>query len=260
MALFITGHDRSGTTLLQKLCNDHPEMMVTNEFNIFLPLGLSYLNYSKQILESLLRVKNKFPYNQAYQFLGKKRFSNFPFTITFLMYLLQSHHAQITVEDVEDALRKIAPQAKVVGDKRTYYNEYLPTITRNEGLVGIIIYRDARDVAASFLQKARTTWKNQAWAQKYNTAASVAQRWVTYMEMMEQFSGNHYTIRYENLVQEPNKELLALGSWLGVSAAGFQLSKIQSSSIGNFQQGLKSGELGQVLDIAGSTMARFGYL
>ena len=215
MALFITGHDRSGTTLLQKLCNDHPQLTVTNEFNVFMPLGLSYANYSKHMLQSLMRVRNRFLFNQKYNIWGKKRYTNFPYTLSFLIHLLQYHQSQITVEDVEAALRKMAPQAKIVGDKCTYYNEILPTIMKNEELSGIIIYRDARDTTASFLQKARTSWKNQAWAQKYNTAGLIAQRWVQYMELMEQFSTKLYIIRYENLVQEPAKELLDLGELAG---------------------------------------------
>jgi hypothetical protein len=50
MALIISGHPRSGTTLLQQLCDDHPALGVTNELGNFTHLDRSYLAYARHLL------------------------------------------------------------------------------------------------------------------------------------------------------------------------------------------------------------------
>lgn len=260
MAIFISGHDRSGTTLLQKLCNQHPQMMVTNEFSVFVPIGSSYPGYSSFMLRYLLHVNFKYPFNQEYKILNRARFANYPLTFRFLYQLLRSHQPQITIGDVEKALKKIDPEVEIVGDKKTIYNVLLPTLLKDSNLKGIIIYRDCRDVVSSFLQKVRTDWKNEDWTQQFKTADAAAARWVRWMNLMEQYIGELYTIRYENLVQDPANQLTALAGWLGISPQGFRGDIVEKSSIGKYNTTLTNEELSQIMTVAGPTMAKFDYI
>lgn len=152
------------------------------------------------------------------------------------------------------------PQVKIVGDKRTMYHSYLPQLAGIDGLSGIIIYRDGRDVTSSFLHMARTSWKNQTWTKQFNSAAAVARRWVQHIELMEQYGGKYFIMRYENLVQEPRAELAALGSWLGVSPDGFSIANVKAASIGKYNENLTAVELADVLEIAAPTLLRYGYI
>lgn len=260
MALFITGHDRSGTTLLQKICNQHPEMAVTNEFGSFIHLGLSYWAYSKHMLGRWIQVRNRFFFDREYMTKDMWRFSNLAFNTSFILCLYQYRRSRITVGDVEATMKRMYSQTKVVGDKRTLYMDHLRRLVGSEGLTGIIIYRDCRDVTNSFLRMARTSWKKQGWIENLNTASAVAKRWVKYIELMEQYEGQLYAIRYEELVQEPCVELAALGDWLGVAPDGFPFTEVRASSIGKYRQGLTGEELDRVLEIAGPTLARYGYI
>ncbi len=260
MAIFITGHDRSGTTLLQRVCNSHPQILLTNEFNVFIPLGRSFRAYAVHMLRHALHINNRYRFNQQYRFLGNARFSNFPFTISYLITLLKNHQQKIGVSDIERTMKTMNPQAKIVGDKKTIYNSNLQILLKNEGLKGVVIYRDCRDVTGSFLQMARTVWATQPWIKNLRTADAIAQRWVKWIDLMEKYASDLFIIRYENLVSDPEKELGALANDLGISSAGFHPNNINSRSIGNYRKGLTKQELNQVLAIAGPTLARLEYI
>lgn len=259
MALIITGHDRSGTTLVRTLCNQHPEMAITDEFGSFSPTGLSYRKYARRMLR-WRAVQNRYLFDRDYTNGKLRRYSNLLFNTTFLLRLFEYRRSKITAASVEAALHKMYPQSKVVGDKRTLYMADLNRLLSSDDLSGIIVYRDCRDVTSSFLTRAKADWKDQEWAMKMNTAAAVARRWVKYIKVMEQAQGRLYTIRYENLVQEPQAELAALGTWLGVAPDGFSYSDVRANGIGKYRKGLTEDELNEVLEIAGPTMARYGYV
>lgn len=260
MAIFITGHDRSGTTMLQRVCNSHPQMLVTNEFNLFLPLGCSYRTYFAHILRNAMKIENRFRFNQQYKFMGIVRYSNFPFTLSFLISLLKNHQQLIEVSDIERALKKRNPHAIIVGDKKTFYNERLEKLLKYDDLKGVVIYRDCRDVTSSFLQMAKTVWIKQPWVENLKTAGAIARRWVEWIGIMENFADELIIIRYEDLVKEPQKVLGSLAQQLSISSDGFQMQNINSKSIGKYQKGLSNHELNQVLQIAGPTMAKLEYI
>ncbi len=53
MAFIITGHHRSGTSILALLCKTHPQISLTNEFGNFSAVGDPYPEYAKKILRIL---------------------------------------------------------------------------------------------------------------------------------------------------------------------------------------------------------------
>ena len=51
MALIITGHQRSGTTLLARLFDTHPEVRITGEFGNFQKIGAPRSQYLRRLLK-----------------------------------------------------------------------------------------------------------------------------------------------------------------------------------------------------------------
>ncbi len=51
MALIVTGHQRSGTSLLARLLNAHPEVRLTSEFGNFLRVGAPRSQYIRRFLK-----------------------------------------------------------------------------------------------------------------------------------------------------------------------------------------------------------------
>jgi hypothetical protein len=251
---------RSGTTLLRRLCDGHPDMTVTNEFGSFFNLHGAYTVYGWRLLWRWGQVQNKWAYDSAYVHKGGRRWRNLAFTLSYLRQLAVGRPQPVTVTAVAAALQRLFPTARLVGDKLPQYMPLLETLANQDGLSCIVIYRDCRDVTSSFLIKVRTTWRKRPWVAEVDTAEKIARRWVAYIELMERHAGQVYTIRYETLVQQPQQELSQLATWLGVNPAGFALQGIRDSSIGNYQKNLTQPELADLLAVAGPTLTRLGYL
>ncbi len=269
MVLLIGGHPRSGTTLLKNICNYHPDITVMSEIGIFQGLGDPYRTYKKHILKRILDKKRKDIFRKRLfdpSYFIKQRMStlitfwNNPFVIHYLLKLYRYHNEPINVRTIETVLQSIFPQTRVVGDKYPDYVFWLDEFAKIDSLYRLIIYRDCRDVTSSTLNKAYTTWRNEPWIKHTNTAEKITKRWVRSIEMMERHKDNLHIIRYEDLVQEPKRELEALGRWLGVNPAGFPEKMVRNTSIGKYKSGLSDEELATVINIAGPTMGRLGYL
>ena len=126
-----------------------------------------------------------------------------------------------------------------------------------------MIYRDCRDVTSSHLKLARTSWSNQWWIRDQDTAEKVATLWVAALESMERHRDRIHIICYEDLVREPRRVLAALAEWVGFDPAAFPettLNSVREDGIGKHRSGLSEQELEAVMNIAGPTMARLGYV
>ncbi|MGA2820178.1 MAG: sulfotransferase [Anaerolineales bacterium] len=258
MALVIAGHARSGTTLLAQLFNLHPEIQVTIEFQNFRALNVGYLEH--------VRALRKNWYYRAYvgrtgrEVPLRAKLPSAAFLAQYLLGLLPNAGGPIGVREVERVLHAIFPQARIVGDKYPRYIFRLDDLAREPGLQILVIYRDARDVVSSTLKQVRTVWRNRPLWKDVHTAAQVAQDWVRAIQAMERHRAQAYCIRYEDLVRNPDRELSALGEWLGVDPRGFSTQRVHEASIGKYQMGLSAEEADQVLEIAGPTLKTLGYL
>jgi hypothetical protein len=161
---------------------------------------------------------------------------------------------------IEAVLKNIFGGARIVGDKYPGYIFQLDKLAVTEGLSCLIIYRDCRDVTSSSLKEARTTWRDQRFAKRFDTAGKAARQWVDAIESMERHIDQLHVIRYEDLVTAPIQELELLGKWLSVDPGGFPAHIIRDASVGKYKSGLSDNELAAVMEIAGPTMARLGYL
>jgi len=266
MVLLIGGHQRSGTTMLCHLCNSHPDITVTREFANFMPVGNPFATYKARILKQWWE-RNKFRYWVRLSPPPAKPWKRWTrtlaghvFTMHYLFALSRSRHEPVDVQTIGTVLRALFPSARIVGDKWPDYIFMLDTFAPLPEVACVMIYRDCRDVASSHLKLARTNWRQEPWIKNADTAEKIANRWVRALELIERHQDRIHAIRYEDLVQNRQQTLDALGHWLGVDPKGFRQDIVRDTSIGKFKVGLSDEEVATVLKIAGPTMARHGYL
>jgi hypothetical protein len=250
MVLLIGGHPRSGTTLLRLLCDRHPAMRVTSEVGSFLPANSSYRAHSSHVLKRLLR--NRYSFSSSH--------NNALFVARYLFTAYRFRRQPIDSRAVEAVLRSIYPRAKIVGDKWPDYVFQLDELAGVDGLRLVIIYRDCRDVVSSTLQKVRSDWRGLPLAKQLDSPEKIAERWVRAIDLMELHREILHAIRYENLVGYPLVELERLGQWLNVDPWVFPFTMIRETSVGKHKKALSSEDLARVIDVAGPTMGRLGYL
>jgi hypothetical protein len=258
MAFIIGGHPRSGTTMLYKLCWDHPQIGITGEFKCFRKLRTQLPVY-------LQAVERKWREKSFLQRIGRKtplmlRARGGMFLAGFSMFIsLRVRRRPVQVSDVEAVLR-ILFRKPVVGDKYPRYVFWQDRFSKFPDLKRIMIYRDGRDVVSSFMEKIRTAWKDMPIAKTENTARRIAERWVEAQENIARNRSGIYVIRYEDFVRDPAPTLAGMAEYLGVDPAGFRMSDIHAHSIGKHRGGLSADELRDVLNVAGSTLEQLGYI
>src|SRR5919109_1036936 len=105
MVLVITGHQRSGTTLLMRLCNSHPEVMITGEFGNFYLLNQPYPVYRRFILQRWWQKKNaSFLYSQKRSLKGANMLQNLVFVLQYLQKIARYSQDRIGIPEIEAAL------------------------------------------------------------------------------------------------------------------------------------------------------------
>lgn len=263
--LIISGHQRSGTTLLRRVCDGHPQMRVANEFGCFADVGLPVQQAWAARWAQWQLVNGRWAFDSRFATHPRRHWHNLWFTVGYCWRLAQVARDEVTVGDVGYALqRRFGVETAVTGDKLPQYMPILPQLLTHREAKALIIYRDCRDVTSSFLEKVRTVWQTRSWASELDTAEKIAQNWVDQIEQMEQLAAKHapaqvHLVRYEQFVAEPQMVLNDLAAWLGITPAGFPVQQVRSSSIGKYQQGLTDEELTQIEAVAGETMRRLGY-
>jgi len=264
MAVLITGHLRSGTSMLARLCASHPDIALTHEFGPFLCAGRSRARYLRRLLKRwagigfrgwpLVATPGKRPPHA--HVLGQ----NHLLVLRYLFSLLAHSGRKIDIPTIERALARILPRARLVGDKYPGYVFVLDDLMGLDGLRPVVIYRDPRDVVHSALQASRNLrYKMPQFARTIDTAEKVARRWVRSIEIMERNRDWMHCIRYEAIARGPLPALDSLGRWLGVDPDGFDGSAIRQDAIGKHRQGLSREQLADTLRIAGPTMDALGY-
>jgi sulfotransferase family protein len=265
MVLIIGGLPSSGTTLLRHLCNDHPDITLTHEFGNFHYVGKPYREYRDQLLKRLWNkgvLENRFLLWSPTNHLSLKIVKIVESHTFIARYLFEMHRYRRNIVDlsiVGTVLQSMFPKAHIVGDKEPHYVFALDELAKVDGLKRLIIYRDCRDVTSSTLENSRTKWRNKTWIKDFNTAEKGAKQWVRAIELMERNIDKLHIIRYEDLIYQPDRELKALGSWLGVDPMGFPKKIIRDTSIGKYKSGLTDEELVTIMEVAGPAMSRLGY-
>jgi len=246
--LFVSGMSRSGTSFLVELLNSHPEIYVSYEFGNF--VSLNRYNYWH-----FLRPK---AWHRRY-LLKQSRAASRLFMLRYLLYTIPFLSHKISAEDLRRILHWIWPDRRLVGDKFPYYLFHLDEFTGIPDSRIIVIYRDCRDVVASFYARIQGDWKDKAWARNLRSIEAITERWLTAIEEMEKHRSEIFCLAYEDLVTEPEASVRKLAAYLGVDAEDFKLNLIRTSSLGKYKQSLTAEQIARIEAIAGDTLRRLGY-
>lgn len=251
--LLIGGLSRSGTTMLQKLCNNHPQISISFESKAFLNTGKRFSEYYRNLRKS----KNRLDGEKS----EKSILSKLIYFWRVDLQIYRRGYRKVTIANIHEIYQSLFPNVTVVGDKFPRYLWHLPKLTAYDGIRIVIIYRDGRDVAQSIYTKMRTAWEDKKWAQKnYSNFANIATRWVQSIRIMEKNSDDILIIRYEEFVTNPKVELARLAEYLKVDPVGFDYEMITSGSVGKYKEILTDDQIAEVIDIAGPTLERLGYM
>lgn len=257
--ILVTGHQRSGTTLLGQLMHSHPGMAITHEFGSFMLADQPLLPFMRAVFKRVRHVDARWSFDHTMGKANRIKYANMRLTLRFLFNVIRVTRRIVDFDVLDRAWQLTFPHVIMVGDKLPEYASRLHRYMGQEKLSSVFIYRDCRDVTGSFLVKTRTDWAGQAWIADWNTAEKIATRWVQRIEVMEKWAQQMFVVRYETLVTEPERVLPQLGAWLGVDPAGFDEQMLRPTSVGNYQKILTDGELAEIMAVAGPTMARLGY-
>jgi hypothetical protein len=256
MAFLIGGHPRSGTTLLYRLCRNHPQIGIAGEFKCFDTLDVPFPAYWDAL-------ETDWRHFSFFWRIGRRapwyfKAGSAVFLALFRWQLRRRTRGTVSAADVEGALQAVFHRT-VVGDKYPHYVFRLPDLVRQPRLKRIILQRDVLDVVSSFMNMLRTKWKGLPWAADFRSVGDIARQWVKAVETMEQHRGNLLVLRYEDFVREPRRELRKVADLLGVDPNLFNTRKIHTASIGKSARFLSNDEMDEILRIAGPAMKRLGY-
>ncbi|HYC62733.1 MAG TPA: sulfotransferase [Thermoanaerobaculia bacterium] len=244
--MFITGMQRSGTTLLEKLLDAQPSLTILSQ-----PAPLLFVEAKRDFLSTV--GKNNAPYPLGHLF-GERRYETSDFTAFLASYRLDRERARTLFANMEtysgqytrftrdetDAALIDAPfipmmialwrnlarrEAPVAGAKETTCEEFLPAFL-DAGVRCALILRDPRDVLASLNHGRGAEFGGAVKPTLFNL-----RQWrksVAFALALEGRPGFHW-LRYEDLTADPVGQLERLGAaaeprlpetWSGNSSHG----------------------------------------
>ncbi len=192
--VFIGGCGRSGTTLVQKILLTHSRIAGGGEFD-FLP-GL--LKIYKEMCTPMRLERQQFFYTQQALsgYWGK-------FVDTLLANNIDKNKYDYFSEKTPSNISVAMQELELFPESKFVY-----------------VYRDGRDVINSFMEVKKRAKKTdqpihitlKQWAFKWNEAS------FQYMQLKAdtRFKGRYIAIRYEDLVSQPEKSVIALMDFLGL--------------------------------------------
>ena len=251
----VAGHPRSGTTVLTRLLNTHPEIEATFELGAFLGLDAPYAVYRRGLRlgyrdRPLRGVGTGTPRGRAWasrRFVGEFRYR-----------LWRRRGSTIGLATVAELLTRTLRRPRV-GDKLPAYVFALDDLAAREGLEIIVIVRDCRAVTASTLARVRTGWSGREWTSRLDTAAKAAANWVRAVESIERNAQRLHVVRYEDLVEDPASCAEGLGELLGVEPGAFDQRLVRRPDGTKACRFLDSTDLETIEEVAGAAMRRWGY-
>ena len=214
---FIIGNPRSGTTLFRLMLNKHSKICVPPEAGFLVWLyeelkneifSTNYDTFIKRLISTSKIETWNLDYKQLKNYLNIKKPSTFKDVINCVYAFYAS-----------DILKK---EVTLYGDKNNYYLKHidlLASLYQNAKFVHII--RDGRSVAASYKSVMKQEIVSK-YAPKLPTEINnIALDWTTNISHIEKSFSNlvsdkKITIRYEDLVLEPDSTLTTVCNFLGI--------------------------------------------
>jgi hypothetical protein len=272
--VFIVGAPRSGTTLLQYMLRSHPDISLpTGESHFIIPLLRSSSEYGDMRQPANIRRVLERMYAQSADFLDTD-LHGIHFDIEELIPYLEGR-ACSSMEELISALFELnatGEGAKRWGDKTPYYVLHMKMLReRFPGAQFIHLIRDGRDCALSLIQRRHDF-------RVYNTFFA-AKYWEIYVEIgrktgKELGDSNYHEVRYEDLLEAPEKTMRNICSFLGEeysdSLINFKKSEdtgktpllrkpVQKGNKGKWRTQMTPGDIYTFERAVGATLRHCGY-
>lgn len=207
--VFFVGRGRSGTTLLSKILNTHPQISIAPEGLFIRNLYHKYKNvhWNQNRLRAFINdvfLERKMDYWEVDEVEFKNKYvEKFSDTKSFEEACLNVYRCY--------ALFQNKPGDVVLGDKNPHYSLYIRQLkTLYPDALFVHLVRDYRDNVLSF--------KNVDF--DVNNTAALAKRWNIFnkkiISSLRTFPNHYYRLSYENLVADPETTLQALCKYLSI--------------------------------------------
>lgn len=266
--IFIVGMPRSGTTLLSKMLDAHPDIVISPETQFFSLSPFDVTEQGKAAAQTGLQFLLQQPDVQKMDFTDAE--------IRQVESAIDGAPAPGAATAFEALVRTYADrfQVEAWGEKTPDHLEHVPTIARlfpNAVFVGIV--RDVRDVCLSLrgLPWNRDTMVESVWKWR---------RYVQKSETYQQtFSDRYYEVRYEDLVMQPGEVLKSICRFLNAPFSPRMLAfysegaeafsaepwtknanrPVDSSNVEKWRNQMSGGEQWLIQTLAGKHLKRKGY-
>ncbi len=245
--VFFVGRGRSGTTLLSKILNTHPQISVTPEGLFIRNLYGKYQNsnWNQPELEEFIDdvfQENKLEYWEVDKTEFKRKY------IENLTDQKVSCFAEacLHIYRCYAAFQGKSLDNIVLGDKNPHYSLYIPQLRAlYPTAIFVHLVRDYRDNILSF--------KNVDF--DVNNTAALAERWTIFNKRIDKalhsYHERSYLLRYEDVIAQPEDTLKNLCQYLGVSYDERMLEfyKYQTNEKRAWHQNIKKPLSAENLDV-----------
>lgn len=287
-SIFIIGNPRSGTTLLRLILNSHSKISVSPECGFIVWLFEKYGNWCTsdssdpsrraQFVADLVSCKKFDTWKLSGSQLDGRIARQCPPDYAALCSLVHSTYAEANSRTVD-----------FWGDKNNFHVnhlDFLNALFPNAYFIHIV--RDGRDVACSYREVMASKSKSPYFPNLATDVGSIAAEWSANVLRVAQFlsliaSSRSQTLRYEDLVESPERSIQALCAGLGLAYEPTMkdfysnnlanqvepaetmdwkmrtLEPISTKTVGRYQQALSSSELAEFDQFAHAALATFGY-
>lgn len=237
---FIIGNPRSGTTLLRLMLNRHSKMSVPPEAGFLVWLYDAYkdFNYNETNVDHFLELLSKttkiehwnLDFNVLRKFIVSEKPENFSELIDCVYTYYSTYNLSKSVE--------------IYGDKNNFYLNKIDLLSKlypNAKFIHII--RDGRSVAVSYKDLNKKKMTSEYAPNLPGEIEMIAKEWTDNIMMINTSfkkldSDKHYTLRFEDLISNPEESLQDICAFLDIKYDIEMLNYFQTTE----NEGLEPGD------------------
>lgn len=217
--LFIIGNPRSGTSLLRLMLTSHSKICIPPECGFIQWWHAKYENWNKSDSENSEKISDFIK-----DLSHSKKIETWNLKFENVSTLIAEHHPENYAELCFCVIKAYSLEKKkntlYLGDKNNYYTEHLGFLTNLYPEAKFVtIIRDVRDVVCSYIDVNNIT-QNLAYKPEFSSdEIEIAKSWHTTNTNIltyENSSSNWVLIKYEDLLEKPEKTLRLICDFLGV--------------------------------------------
>lgn len=216
--LFIIGNPRSGTTLLRLMLNKHTKMSVPPEAGFLAWLYDDYKDFifTKEQVEKFVKALSQTTkmehWNLDYDALKIFIMSERPDDFSKLMDSVYLYYSKYN----------LLKEVEIYGDKNNFYLNKIDLLSNLYNDAKFIhIIRDGRSVAVSYKDLNKRNMTSEYAPDLPNKIETIAKEWMDNIQMINTSFEKlnpilHHTIRFEDLISEPEESLQNICNFLDI--------------------------------------------